>query len=78
MVVRRSNIPTPRSAHHESEDIPSGWSVESAAAAELLTGMPSRVGGDVLQIRFGDQRGLEELVQALESVAATLVDERAA
>jgi ParB family chromosome partitioning protein len=36
-------------------------------AAELLTGLPARVTGGSLQIRFGDETGLGELVEALEA-----------
>jgi ParB family transcriptional regulator, chromosome partitioning protein len=42
----------------------------AAAAAERLTGMPCRVVGGKLQIRFDDDVKLEELVEALESAAA--------
>jgi ParB family chromosome partitioning protein len=37
------------------------------SAAERLTGLPVRVSGSALQIRFGDETGLEELVEALEA-----------
>jgi ParB family chromosome partitioning protein len=37
------------------------------SAAERLTGLPVRVSGSALQIRFGDKTGLEELVEALEA-----------
>ena len=47
-------------------------------AAERVTGMPARVSAGTLQIRFDDETGLEELVEALESVAARIPDERAA
>ena len=36
-------------------------------AAERVTGMPPRVSAGTLQIRFGDEKGLEELVEALEA-----------
>jgi ParB family chromosome partitioning protein len=39
------------------------------AAAERLTGLPARVTGDALQIRFGDETRLAELVEALEAAA---------
>ena len=39
------------------------------AAAERLTGLPSRVTGGALQVRFGDETSLEELVEALEAAA---------
>ena len=39
------------------------------AAADRITGFPSRVAGGRLEIRFGDEPGLEELVEALERVA---------
>ncbi len=39
------------------------------AAAELLTGLPARVTGGSLQVRFGDETGLGELVEALEAAA---------
>jgi ParB family transcriptional regulator, chromosome partitioning protein len=38
-------------------------------AAELLTGLPARVTGGSLQIKFGDETGLGELVEALEAAA---------
>ena len=37
------------------------------AAAERLTGLPSRVAGGTLQIRFDDETKLAELVEALEA-----------
>jgi ParB family chromosome partitioning protein len=37
------------------------------AAAEQLTGLPVRLAGGSLQIRFGDETGLGELVEALEA-----------
>jgi ParB family transcriptional regulator, chromosome partitioning protein len=39
-------------------------------AAERLTGMPCRIAGGALQIRFDDDVKLEELVEALEAAAA--------
>ena len=36
-------------------------------AAEAITGMPARVSAGALQIRFDDEKGLEELVEALEA-----------
>ena len=41
----------------------------ATAAAERLTGMPCRVSGGKLQIRFDDDTKLEELVEALEAAA---------
>ena len=38
-------------------------------AAERLTGMPSRVAGGTLQIEFGDETKLAELVEVLEAAA---------
>jgi ParB family chromosome partitioning protein len=38
----------------------------ACAAAERATGFPARVSGARLEIRFEDERGLEELVEALE------------
>jgi ParB family chromosome partitioning protein len=46
------------------------------AAAERITGMPARVSAGALQIRFDDEKGLAELVEALEAVS--LVEGRAA
>ena len=43
-----------------------------------LTGMPARVSAGALQIRFEDEKGLAELVEALEASAARLVEDRAA
>ena len=40
------------------------------AASERVTGMPARVSAGMLQIRFGDEKGLEELVEALEAATA--------
>jgi ParB family chromosome partitioning protein len=48
------------------------------AAAELLIGMPVRIGGGTLHIRFGDEKGLEELVEVLEAIRPFAADERAA
>ena len=45
-------------------------------AAERLSGMPARISGGALQIRFGDDRGLAELVEALEAIVGT--EDRAA
>jgi ParB family transcriptional regulator, chromosome partitioning protein len=39
------------------------------AAAERLTGLPSRVTSGSLQVRFSDETSLEELVEALEAAA---------
>lgn len=39
------------------------------SAAQRLTGMRARVAGDSLHIAFGDETGLAELVEVLESVA---------
>ena len=39
------------------------------AAAERLTAMPARIAGGMLQIRFEDEKGLEELVEVLEAAA---------
>ncbi len=38
-------------------------------ACEQLTGLPTRVAGETLQIRFGDETKLAELVEALEAAA---------
>jgi len=53
-------------------------SERARVAAERLTGKPVRVGGDVLQIRFGDETGLEELVEALEVASARSAADQAA
>ncbi|MGZ4463464.1 MAG: ParB/RepB/Spo0J family partition protein, partial [Gaiellaceae bacterium] len=42
----------------------------ACAAAERVSGLPARVVGGRLQIDFGDERGLEELVEALEQLSA--------
>ena len=47
-------------------------------AAERVTGMPSRVSAGALLIRFGDEKGLEELVEALEAASARIIEDRAA
>ena len=41
----------------------------ATSAAERLTGMPCRIAGGKLQVRFDDDVKLEELVEALEAVA---------
>ncbi len=41
----------------------------AAAAATRLTGLPARVAGGVLHVRFEDETRLAELVEALEAVA---------
>lgn len=41
----------------------------ATAAAERLTGFPARIAGGRLEVPFGDETGLEELVEALEAVA---------
>ena len=46
------------------------------SAAERITGMPVRIAGGALQIRFGDETRLAELVEVLEGVAA--LEDRAA
>ena len=38
------------------------------AAAERLTGLPARVAGGALELRFGDDTRLAELVETLESI----------
>jgi hypothetical protein len=40
--------------------------------------MPTRVSAGALQIRFEDEKGLGELVEALETASARLVADRAA
>ena len=40
------------------------------AAAERLTGLPARISGETLEIRFDDETSLEELVETLEAAAA--------
>jgi ParB-like chromosome segregation protein Spo0J len=39
------------------------------SAAGRITGFPARVAGGRLEIQFGDEAGLEELVEALEGAA---------
>jgi ParB family chromosome partitioning protein len=41
-------------------------------AAEQITGLPTRVASGSLQIRFEDEKGLAELVEALEMATARL------
>jgi ParB family chromosome partitioning protein len=41
------------------------------AAAQALTGMPARISGESLHIRFEDEKGLAELVEVLEATATT-------
>jgi ParB family chromosome partitioning protein len=41
----------------------------ATAAAERLTGFPARVAGGRLEIPFGDETGLEELIEALDRAA---------
>ena len=48
------------------------------SAAEAVTGMPVRVAAGTLQIRFEDEKGLAELVEALEAATTRLVADRAA
>ena len=43
----------------------------AATAAERLTGLPARVAGARLEIRFEDETRLAELVEALEALAGT-------
>ena len=40
-------------------------------AAESVTAMPIRISGGTLQVAFGDEAGLAELVEALEAVATS-------
>jgi hypothetical protein len=40
--------------------------------------MPARVSAGTLQIRFDDEKGLEELVEALEAVTGEVAEDRAA
>jgi hypothetical protein len=47
-------------------------------AAEQITGMATRVSAGSLQIRFEDEKGLAELVEALEAATARLVEDRGA
>ena len=37
-------------------------------AAQRLTGLPARVSAGKLELHFGDETGLEELVEALEAL----------
>ena len=54
------------------------WQTGHAPPPSGSPGMPARVAPGTLQIRFGDEKGLEELVEALEALAHQLVDDRAA
>ncbi len=47
-------------------------------AAESVTAMPIRIAGGTLQVAFGDEKGLAELVEALETAAVRLAGTRAA
>jgi ParB family transcriptional regulator, chromosome partitioning protein len=48
-------------------------------AVERLTGMPARISSESLQVRFGDETGLAELVEVLEAVVPPVsADHRAA
>ena len=40
--------------------------------------MPARVSAGALEIRFDDDKGLEELVEALEAISPALSEDRAA
>ncbi len=40
--------------------------------------MPARIAAGALQIRFGDDKGLEELVEALEAISPVIAKTRAA
>ena len=42
----------------------------ACAAAEALTGLPARITGGRLELHFGDETRLEELVETLERLAA--------
>ena len=44
----------------------------------VVTGLPARVSAGSLQIRFGDEKGLEELVEAFEAASARIIEDRAA
>jgi ParB family chromosome partitioning protein len=48
-----------------------GQADRARAAAQRLTGFPARVSGDRLEIRFGDDTGLAELVETLEALVAS-------
>ena len=39
-------------------------------AAQRLTGLPAGVSGGKLEVHFGDETGLAELVEVLESMAS--------
>jgi ParB family transcriptional regulator, chromosome partitioning protein len=47
-------------------------------AAERVTGMPARISAGALHIRFDDEKGLQELVEALEIASSKIPEERAA
>jgi hypothetical protein len=40
--------------------------------------MPARISAGALQIRFDDDKGLEELVEALEAISPVITQDRAA
>ena len=40
--------------------------------------MPARVSAGTLQVRFDDEKGLEELVEALEAATVRIAEDRAA
>ena len=48
------------------------------SAAQRITGMPARISAGALQIRFDDDKGLEELVEALEAISPVISQDRAA
>ena len=48
------------------------------SAAQRITGMQARISAGALQIRFDDDKGLEELVEALEAISPVISEDRAA
>ena len=51
-----------------SSTVDPALSERARAAAQRLTGMPARVSAGKLELHFGDETGLEELVEALEAL----------
>ena len=57
----------PRHASRSTRRSPSG----PAQRSQQLTGLPARITGGRLELHFGDETGLAELVETLEALRAT-------
>ena len=65
---RRHRREAPPSTAHGGTNVDPALAERARGAAERFTGLPARVSAGKLEIHFGDELRLEELVEVLESL----------